>query len=314
MVAHEGPKARTKFDADRETAAVKDSVSILVNSPRADMFKEGEADESSLVPVFGRRPFVGDICFGSETFEGCLSILNRLLQRFTECRISVSFTKSIFVQPRVDFLSHTMSPAGIHADVKKMNSVANLPFRKPKKGVQSFLGGLNYYSRFVQDFAVYAAALYQAKDDDFGVDGNLNAAKQSFTILQQKVVEAPILRHFDRAKPVYVTLFANEWALSLTLLQKHDEKIHPVQFCGRKRGVFPITVAEGVLYATVRSDHTCLYTVFDARLGTQSKTLFGRTTQFAVMLSPWYLVDTRVKEKECAFANCYGLNKRVLWT
>ncbi|OWZ10249.1 reverse transcriptase [Phytophthora megakarya] len=185
------------------------------------------------LPVFGRRSFVDDICFGRETFEGCLSILDRLLQRFTECRISVSFKKSIFVHPRVDFLSHTVSPDGIQADVKKMNSVAELPFPKTKKCIQSFLGALNYYSRFVQDFTVYAAALYQVKDEDFGGGENLNAAKRSFTILQQKVVEAPILRHFDRAKPVYVTLFANEWALSSTLLQKHDEKLHPVRFCGR---------------------------------------------------------------------------------
>ncbi|OWZ06919.1 hypothetical protein PHMEG_00020759, partial [Phytophthora megakarya] len=33
-----------------------------------------------------------------------------------------------------------------------------------------------------------------------------------------------------------------------------------------------------------------------------SKSLFGRTTQFAVMLSPWHLVVNRVKEKDCAFA------------
>ncbi|OWY93681.1 hypothetical protein PHMEG_00036839, partial [Phytophthora megakarya] len=33
-----------------------------------------------------------------------------------------------------------------------------------------------------------------------------------------------------------------------------------------------------------------------------SKSLFGRTTQFAVMLSPWHLVVTRVKEKDCSFA------------
>ncbi|OWY94797.1 hypothetical protein PHMEG_00035370 [Phytophthora megakarya] len=33
-----------------------------------------------------------------------------------------------------------------------------------------------------------------------------------------------------------------------------------------------------------------------------STSLFGRTTQFAVMLSPWHLVVTRVKEKDCSFA------------
>ncbi|OWZ06908.1 hypothetical protein PHMEG_00020767 [Phytophthora megakarya] len=78
------------------------------------MFKEGEADKSSLVPVFGRRSFVDDICFGNETFEGV--------------------------------------PNGIQADVKNTNLVAVLTFPKTKK--------------------VYAAAIYQVKDEAFGGEGN----------------------------------------------------------------------------------------------------------------------------------------------
>ncbi|OWZ10144.1 LOW QUALITY PROTEIN: hypothetical protein PHMEG_00017050 [Phytophthora megakarya] len=213
IVVHDKPKVGSKFEADREAAAIMDPVSLLVNSPTADMFKEGEADESS------------------------------------------------------------------------------------------------------QDFAVYAAALYQVKDEDFRGGKNLNVAKRSFTILQQKVVEAPILRHFDRAKLVYVMLFANEWALSSTLLQNDDEKLHPVRFCGRvlKDAEMNYHPAEKEVLALLLLLKTC-YTQLvgktihvHTRFSTldwvhKSKTLFGRTTQFAVMLSPWRLVVTRVNEKDCAFA------------
>ncbi|KAG2969646.1 hypothetical protein PC121_g24360 [Phytophthora cactorum] len=82
-----------------------DPVLQLVNSPIADMFTTGELDESSLVPVFGRRSFVDDICFGGEDFDSCLAILDRLLMRFAQCRISISFTKSIFCQSKVDFFA-----------------------------------------------------------------------------------------------------------------------------------------------------------------------------------------------------------------
>ncbi|KAE8898042.1 hypothetical protein PF010_g22095 [Phytophthora fragariae] len=122
------------------------------------MYSSGEPDESSLVPVLDRRSFVDDICFGSETFEACLATLGRLLSRFQECRISVSFSKSLFVQRKVGFLSHDVSAAGIAPDAKKAAAVTELSFPASKKGVQSFLGALNYYSRFIQDFAVYSAA------------------------------------------------------------------------------------------------------------------------------------------------------------
>ncbi|KAE9158594.1 hypothetical protein PF004_g31828 [Phytophthora fragariae] len=197
------------------------------------MFTNGEADASTLTPVFERRSFVDDICFGGESSEDCLGTLDRLLARFEECRISISFTKSIFVQSKVDFLSHEVTRAGIRADPKKLKAITELSFPRSKKGMQSFLGALNYYSRFIQDFAVYGAALYQVKDEDFAAGGDLSAARRSFATLQRKVADAPILRHFSRDLPVHVTLFANERAVSSTLMQEHDGLMHPVRFCGR---------------------------------------------------------------------------------
>ncbi|ETO58903.1 hypothetical protein F444_22721, partial [Phytophthora nicotianae P1976] len=91
---------QTKFTADREASVDTDPVIQLVNDPIADMFQNGEPDESTLVPVFGRRSFVDDICFGGENFDSCLATLDRLLARFAECRISVRFTKSIFCQTK----------------------------------------------------------------------------------------------------------------------------------------------------------------------------------------------------------------------
>ncbi|OWY92571.1 hypothetical protein PHMEG_00038378, partial [Phytophthora megakarya] len=136
----------------RITAHTTDSVLSLVNTATADMFATNEPDQSVLVPVFQRRSFVDDVCFGGTTFDDCLGTLDKLLMRFEECRISISFTKSIFCQSK-------------------------------KKGVQQFLGALNYYGRFIQDFAVFGAVLYQLKDGDFTDEGDVSGAKESFRIL-----------------------------------------------------------------------------------------------------------------------------------
>ncbi|OWZ03991.1 hypothetical protein PHMEG_00024190 [Phytophthora megakarya] len=175
------------------TAHTTDSVLSLVNTATADMFATNEPDQSVLVPGFQHRSFVDDVCFGVTTLDDCLGTLDKLLMRFEECRISVRFTKNIFCQSKVDFLSHEVSPAGIRADVKKMTAITELPFPKSKKGVQQFLGALNYYGRFIQDFAVFGAVLYQLKDEDFIKEGDLSGVKESFRILQRKVAEAPIL-------------------------------------------------------------------------------------------------------------------------
>ncbi|KAE8885407.1 hypothetical protein PF003_g30742 [Phytophthora fragariae] len=305
---------RTKFAAAHDDSATMDPVLQLINHPDADMFTASEPDESSLVPVFDRRSFVDDICFGGRTFEDCLHTLDRLLSRFEDCRISVSFTKSIFVQRQVDFLSHGISRDGIRANPKKMAAITELTFPRTKKGMQSFLGALNYYNRFIQDFAVYGAALYQLKDDDFAPGGDLSVARRCFATLQQKVATAPILRHFDRAKEVHVMLFANEWALSSTLLQMHDEKLHPVRFCGRvlkdtemnyhpaEKEVLALLLLLKTCYTQLTGKTLRVYTRFSTlEWITKSKSLFGRAVQFAVLLSPWHLIVQRVKESDCAF-------------
>ncbi|OWZ18550.1 hypothetical protein PHMEG_0007344 [Phytophthora megakarya] len=142
-----------------QTTDIEDPVQQLVNGPEADRFCTNVADESTLIPVFHRRSFVDDKCFGGETFDKGIGTLDRLLTRFEECRISISFTKSIFVQPKVNFLSHEISNEGIRADNKKMEAIIKLPFPRTKKEIQSFLDALNYYSKFIQDFAFFGAAL-----------------------------------------------------------------------------------------------------------------------------------------------------------
>ncbi|KAG2770174.1 hypothetical protein PC116_g23535 [Phytophthora cactorum] len=110
-------------------------------------------------------------------------------------------------------------------------------------------------------------------------------------------------------------LFANEWALSTTVIQEHEGKLHPVRFLGRvlkesERNYHP---AEKEVLALLLLLKTCYMqlvgkTLHDyTRFSTlewvhKSKSLFGRAVQFAVPLSPWHLKVQRVNEKDVLFA------------
>ncbi|OWZ04967.1 hypothetical protein PHMEG_00023031 [Phytophthora megakarya] len=263
---------------------------ILVNSPTGDMFANVKSEESSFEPAFDRSSFVDDIGFGSESFDGRLATLGRRFQRFTEYRITVSFTKSIYVQSRVDFLSNKVVPKVLRADPKKSKRVTEFSFPTTKKGMQSFLGALNYYS---------SQNAVPTKGEDFESGGDLSTARQSFPKLQQKIGDAPILRHLNRVNYIHVTL---EWVLSSTLMQEHDEKLHPVQFCGRvlKDAEMNYHPAEKEVLALLLLLKTC-YTQLAAR-AINMYTRFSTLGWFAVLLSPWHLIVSRVKEKDCAFA------------
>ncbi|GMF46116.1 unnamed protein product [Phytophthora fragariaefolia] len=92
-----------------ENSDIPDSLSAVVNDPRGDMFASGEADQSSLVPVFEQRSLVDDICFGVESFDSCLETLDQLLSRFEECRISVLALLLLLKTCYVQLAGHTIN-------------------------------------------------------------------------------------------------------------------------------------------------------------------------------------------------------------
>ncbi|KAE9332207.1 hypothetical protein PR003_g14624 [Phytophthora rubi] len=98
-------------------------------------------------------------------------------------------------------------------------------------------------------------------------------------------------------------------------MQEHDRLMHRVRFCGRvlkdaemnyhpaEKEVLALLQLLKVCYTQLAGRTIHVYTRFSVLEWVhKSKSLFGRATQFAVLLSPWHLVVQRVKEKDCAFA------------
>ncbi|OWZ03715.1 hypothetical protein PHMEG_00024503 [Phytophthora megakarya] len=173
------------------------------------------------------------------------------------------------------------------------SAITKLPFPKSKKGMQYL------WSRAIS-----------VEGRQFLRRGDLAATEASFATLQRKVADAPIVRHFDAKKEVHIMLYANEWALSATLMQMHDDKLHPARFCGRviKDAEMNYRSVEKEALAFWRKKTLHVYIRFSTYGWVhKSKSLFGRAVQFAVLLSPWQLEVQPVREKDCVFTQLLQL-------
>ncbi|OWZ19162.1 reverse transcriptase [Phytophthora megakarya] len=131
-----------------------------------DVFKEGEPEPELKPSVLVRRSYVDDILVTGDTWE---SMSNSVVKLFGICDrwdMSISVAKSYWGRRKVAYLGHEVSSAGLEAKPKELETIANLPFPTKLKGMQSFLGSLTYYSRFIEDFAVYAVILYELREAD----------------------------------------------------------------------------------------------------------------------------------------------------
>ncbi|OWY92952.1 hypothetical protein PHMEG_00037819, partial [Phytophthora megakarya] len=265
---------RAKFGAYRQAPSELDPVLRMVHDPYADMFATNEPDESSLVPVFQRGSFVDDICFGGTAFD------------------DFGHTGQAASESKVNFLSHEVSPEGIRADPKKMTAITKLLFPKSKKGMKEFIGSLNYYSRFIRDFAVYGAALYKLKEDDFS---------EGVTWLRPKSV---LLRSSEKQLKLL------SYGISMRRRRRQTTScpllLTSPQGCrdehSAEKEVLALLLLLKVCYTQLAGKTLHVYTRFSTLEWVhKSKSLFGRAVQFAVLLSPWQLEVQRVREKDCVF-------------
>ncbi|KAG2798738.1 hypothetical protein PC110_g19878 [Phytophthora cactorum] len=145
--------------------------------------------------------------------------------------------------------------------------------------MQTFLGALNYYGRFIRTLVVYDAVLDQLKDDDFGPGGDPTSAKAPFPELKKRVTETPILRQFDSAK------------------EENELDYHPAK---KKADVLLqlLKVCNQLLAGKTLRVFTRFSTLEQVFM---SKSLYCRTVGFAVMLSPFDLKVRRVRERNVEF-------------
>ncbi|OWZ17069.1 reverse transcriptase [Phytophthora megakarya] len=187
------------------------------------LFRRNIPTPSQMGPVLGRSLYIDDIAHGASTWDQLCEDLDALLYRLRYWNISVSLPKSEFEKLTIPFLSHEVSVDGIRALPKIVKGIEDLPFPSTYKGVQSFLGSLNYYNKFIEALPVVAAVLYEER---VRAGRNLEAAKESFEILKRKIVSTPLLRHPDTTKPFVIIPHANPWSACAVLGQEHEGLIH----------------------------------------------------------------------------------------
>ncbi|OWY96121.1 reverse transcriptase, partial [Phytophthora megakarya] len=229
----------------------------------------------------------------------------------------LSLPKSEFGKRVISYLSHELGAEGIRATPKIIKDIQEeLPFPSTLKGVQSFLGSLNYYHKFIEDYAVIAASLYELTDDQVRAGRHLSRAKESFEILKKKIVSTPLLRHPDRTKPFVIIPHANQWAACAVLGQMHDGLVQPVRFTGRVLSDTELKyhIAEKEVLAVMRVLHVfknviegcplIIYTRHSVLIN--SKTAEGRLVPWGVALSQYDLKIRKVSRDEDGLAAIMG--------
>jgi hypothetical protein len=165
--------------------------------------------------------YVDDILITSPTLEEHYDHIHQVLTKFRLHNVTVNIEKCQFFRHEVTFLGHIISNKGIKMDENKIRTVQEFRAPSNKKELQSFLGFLNFYRRFINKFAHIIQPLIELvkKDKKWHWEkhhqSTFEEAKKVF--LQEVTIAFP-----DFAKPFYLNTDASTVAIGGELFQLNN--------------------------------------------------------------------------------------------
>ena len=115
-----------------------------------------------------------------------------VLEILRERQLYAKFSKCEFWLDKVIFLGHVISVEGIYVNPSKITVIVNWEPQPSVIEIRSFLGLAGYYRRFVQDFSIIALPLTKLLRKNVKFVWTPEC-QQSFEILKEKLITAPIL-------------------------------------------------------------------------------------------------------------------------
>ena len=142
--------------------------------------------------------------------------------------------KCKFEKTSVQYLRVVVSHNLVKMDPDKVAGVLEWPTPSNKKEVQSFLGFINFYRRFIEGFSHIAQPLFNLTKADCTFKWT-SKEKSAFDTLWDRITSAPILMLLDNSRPYCVKADSSDFATGAVLAQENleDGKWHPVAFLSK---------------------------------------------------------------------------------
>lgn len=172
--------------------------------------------------------YMDDILIFSDDLAELRLLTRRVLDVLQEHKLCLKPEKCVFEALEVEYLGVIVSYGQLRMDPKKIAALASWPTPKCKKDVQQFLGFINFYRRFVRNFAKLATPLnrlcgsvpwvWTAAEDD------------AFTDLRTAGIEGPVLALPLDDAPFRVEADSSGFATGAVLTQLQADFWCPVAY------------------------------------------------------------------------------------
>ncbi len=177
--------------------------------------------------------YLDDILIYSDDLKMHCSHVHKVLRKLNKRTLYVKKSKSKFKAKEIKFLDYIIQSEQIKKDSKKTNAVRNWPLPKWVKKVQAFLELMNYYWKFIPNYAKIAEPLTQLTHKNKKWHWN-REQKNAFHTLKESLSRTAHLRILNSTCKKVLKTDASDFAVGTCLYQIEDEQQRLIVYWSRK--------------------------------------------------------------------------------
>src|SRR6266446_283802 len=177
--------------------------------------------------------YMDNILVYSCTLSNHWRIIHQVLSTLWKQRLFLKPEKCKFEQKEVEYLRLVISKDHVAMDPTKVCGVTEWPTPMKVKEVQSFLGFVNFYQKFIHDFSNVACPLYAlTHKTHHWVWGS--PEQKAFDALKKAVTSAPILTFPSQSGRFHLECDTSNFATGAVLSQVQADGMHqPITFMSK---------------------------------------------------------------------------------
>ena len=177
--------------------------------------------------------YLDDIIITGATEEEHLQNLEEVLRRLERYGLRVRMKKCKFFQDSVEYLGHVIDKEGIHPVEKKVEAIVSAKTPENIEQLQSFLGMVNYYGKFIPNLSTIAAPLNRLRQKNVHWKWTEEEDK-ACKALKKLLGSAKVLVHYNPKLPLKLDCDASSVGIGAVLSHiQRDGSERPIAYASR---------------------------------------------------------------------------------
>ena len=175
--------------------------------------------------------YIDDILVASKDVETHKGHLRLLFQRLRQYGLVINVAKCRFGRNSLDFLGHYITRDGTITLPDKVDAITRMTQPETIKGLQEFVGMINFYRRFIPAAAQTMLPLFEALA---GKQKRNESMVEAFKDTKRALAWAMLLTHPRHDAPTSLTTDASDYAIGTVLHQSVNGIMVPLAFFSKK--------------------------------------------------------------------------------